>query len=127
MGSAMYDDWLHLQSTTIGSAFFKINVDNVPEVADKEGVTVAPYFVHYYNDEKLYSGDTSEIGWAEFSARVRNTNKDASADAELAGEDFDGSITRSSESNFDFDATIDASMDNRIDSIEQQLLDALPN
>lgn len=127
MGSDMYDDWLNLQRTTIGSAFFRVNIDNVPEVADREGVTTAPHFVHKYNDETLYSGDTSEIGWAEFSARVRNTNKDAGADAEHAGEDFDGSITHSSESNFDWDASIDASGDNRIDSIEQQLLDALPN
>lgn len=65
--------WRELQKDVLGTAFYHVNIDDLPQVAVLEDVTYAPYFKNIYGSETVYAGDADN--WIDFRAIVIQTNK----------------------------------------------------
>ena len=91
---AKYEDWIALQSGTVGSVFFIVDLDEIPELRNTIGIDQTPWFTNNYNGIFEYSGPVADHDWFSFMQNIRTVNKKpAKVDAEIA-ETFDGTIKR---------------------------------
>ena len=70
---AFADRWTKLRKDHVGAAYYRIDIDQMPGVAEKEGVITTPYFKVLRNDEFQYTGDGSD--WTHFRDTIATAIK----------------------------------------------------
>lgn len=88
--------WKELQRKAIGTIFYKVNVDEVPEVYDFQMTDGTPSFLATYAGKNFFKGKIGPNGWVDFEAEVTKMNKEVNDDV-AADDDW----TRTAESTFD--------------------------
>lgn len=71
----MSDNWKDLQGKAVGTLFLKVNIDEMSDIADIEGVTSAPYYKSYLNSEVMYENSLEGVQWSEFQSIITGVNK----------------------------------------------------
>ena len=91
-----------MQRNIIGTIFYKLNIDDVPEINNMYPIEGANSFLAFYDGETEWNGKVNEGGWYDFEATIAQLNKEVGEDA---AEDEDW--TRSAESKFDMKSRTD--------------------
>lgn len=90
-----------MQRNIIGTIFYKLNIDDVPEINNMYPNDGANSFLAFYGEE-TWNGKVDEGDWYDFEAQIAQLNKEVGEDA-AADEDW----TRSAESVFDMQSRTD--------------------
>ena len=85
--SPRYDQWKDLQRNIIGTIFYKLNIDDVPEIDNMYANGGANSYLAFYNGETEWDSAVPEGEWYEFEAVLARLNKDVADDA-AANEDW---------------------------------------
>ena len=85
--SQRYEQWKDLQRNIIGTIFYKLNIDDVPEINNMYPNGGANSFLAFYDGETEWDSAVPEGEWYEFEAVLSRLNKEVADDA-AADEDW---------------------------------------
>jgi len=79
--SPRYEQWKDLQRNIIGTIFYKLNIDDVPEIDNMYENGGANSFLAFYDGETEWDSAVPENEWYDFEAVLAKLNKEVADDA----------------------------------------------
>ena len=79
--SPRYEQWKDLQRNIIGTIFYKLNIDDVPEIDNMYANGGANSYLAFYDGETEWDSAVPEGEWYEFEATLARLNKEVADDA----------------------------------------------
>ena len=93
--NAFEPKWRNLQRSTFGAAYYRVDVDNHPEIAAAFGVTSTPYFVARYGEEDFARTSGHDNGeWVHFKGELARKLKDFEVKDTWNPENHEGEVTK---------------------------------
>ena len=92
---AFEQKWKNLQRTTFGAAYYRVDVDNHPDIAAAFGVESTPFFVARYGEEDFARTSGRDTGeWVHFKSELARELKNFEKKDTWNPENHEGEITK---------------------------------
>jgi hypothetical protein len=93
--NAFESKWRNLQRSTLGAAYYRVDVDDHPEIAAEMGVTKTPYFMAGVHDSAFAETDGASNGdWVHFKSTIAKKLKEFEKKDTWNPEDHEGNVTK---------------------------------
>ena len=86
--------WMNLQRSTPGAMYFRMDIDQFPEVAQDLGITSTPVFLYAVGDQMIQKTSPDNGEWLHFKKTIEEELKHHVSKDTWNPEDHEGNVTK---------------------------------